>query len=455
MSPGDAVNDAKTENPENTTQPQSAFKSMATSESNTSYLSKKTFNIPLLKDNGSNYTAWKFCQTTVLRLRGLLTIANGTEKKPEPLTGADALIATFAQIAMNMDNGAMAEVIETLGAHEAWKRVIKQWEGKGMQSLSFLFQQLMSTKIEEEEDLTTAFNNIQSLTSKMKTLGEPISNLMLAQVLMNALPPSYAIISSVVSTSNQGSTVTSDMVIEAAYAEEKRRKAGVGLNAMFTQASKLNSRSKSQSNAKGKGKDKGPPCKNCAKTGHTKKECWGKGGNAEGTGPHQKRRAAKEAKEKALNAAPKSESAKVALTNNGNDSEPTLYALPATNNRSCASSWLLDSGASRHMTPNRHWFATYQSLSTPINIQVGNGNRIPAIGVGRVLVTLKNRQGQETKAYIKSVLHVPDLSASLLLVKELVDGGTDVMFKHGGAILVSNKGQGKEVGYARASGQLY
>ncbi|KAF8748810.1 hypothetical protein RHS01_10534 [Rhizoctonia solani] len=120
---------------------------MATSESNTSYLSKKTFDIPSLKDDGSNYTAWKFCQTTVLRLRGLLTIANGTEKKPEPLTGADALIASkvaehqklidqwdkrndkaFAQTAMNMDDGAMAEVIETSGAHEAWKRVIERWK---------------------------------------------------------------------------------------------------------------------------------------------------------------------------------------------------------------------------------------------------------------------------------------------------------------------------------------
>ncbi|KAF8689764.1 gag-polypeptide of LTR copia-type, partial [Rhizoctonia solani] len=474
MSPGDAVNDAKTKNPENTTQPQSAFKSMATSESNTSYLSKKTFNIPSLKDNGSNYTAWKFCQTTVLCLRGLLTIANGTEKKPKPLTGADALIASkvaehqklidrwdkcnnkaFVQIAMNMDNGAMAEVIKTLGAHEAWKRVIKQWEGKGMQSLSFLFQQLMSTKIEEEEDLTTAFNNIQLLTSKMKTLGKPISNLMLAQVLMNVLPPSYAIISSVVSTLNQGSTIMSDMVIKAMYAKEKQRKAGVGLNAMFTQASKLNLLSKSQSNAKGKGKDKGPPCKNCAKTGHTKKECWGKGGNAEGMGLHQKQHAAKEAKEKALNAAPKSKSAKVALTNNRNKSKPTLYALPATNNCSCASSWLLDSSASQHMTPNCHWFATYQLLSTPINIQVGNGNCIPAISVGCVHVTLKNCQGLETKAYIKSILHVPNLSASLLLVKELVNSSTNVMFKHRGAILVLNKGQGREVGYARALGQLY
>jgi hypothetical protein len=33
-----------------------------------SYLSKKAYDIPLLKDDGSNYTTWKFCQTTVLRL---------------------------------------------------------------------------------------------------------------------------------------------------------------------------------------------------------------------------------------------------------------------------------------------------------------------------------------------------------------------------------------------------
>lgn len=193
----------------------------------------------------------------------------------------------------------------------------------------------------------------------MKTLGEPVSDLMLAQIFMNALPASYAVVNTVIQTSHQHGSISSDSVVKAALAEEERRKKGLGLTAMFTHISKpKHSSGKSSANdSKGKKKkDKGPPCQNCAKPGHTKQECWAKGGGAEGTGPHQKRRA----------------------------SVSTIYALPAVDNRSSGNSWLLDSGASRHMTPNRHWFSTYQPLVTPVLIRVGDGNRIPAIGVGRI-----------------------------------------------------------------------
>ncbi len=97
------------------------------------YSSKKTYEIPLLKDDGSNYNAWKFRQTTVLRLRGLLEMVNGTDKLPDPLTGADAKDTakvkiyndevvkckkrdedTFAQVTLNMEDGAMADVMETV-----------------------------------------------------------------------------------------------------------------------------------------------------------------------------------------------------------------------------------------------------------------------------------------------------------------------------------------------------
>jgi hypothetical protein len=213
---------------------------------------------------------------------------------------------------------------------------------------------------------------------------------------------------------------------------------------MFSHASKPKAANfKASGSSKGKRKaDKGPPCTNCAKPSHTKQDCWAKGGGAEGSGPPQKRRAARQDKEKAKDASPKSESAKVASTNDVDDVS-TLYALPAVDSRSASNAWLLDSGASRHMTPHRHWFATYQALTTPVLIRVGDGNKIPAIGVGRILVIIRNRQGRESQAVIKSVLYVPALNANLLSVRELVEGGTDVLFrKNSGAVLVANQGQG-------------
>jgi biopolymer transport protein ExbB/TolQ len=80
----------------------------------------------------------------------------------------------FLQITLNMEDGVMNNIVDKTSANKAWTRIVERWEGKGMQSQSFLYQQLMSTKNKEEEDLTTRFNLIKSTVSKIKTLGESI-----------------------------------------------------------------------------------------------------------------------------------------------------------------------------------------------------------------------------------------------------------------------------------------
>src|SRR5207237_1399684 len=102
----------------------------------------------------------------------------------------------------------------------------------------------------------------------MKTLGEAVTDLMLVQVFMNALPLSYAIISTVIQTSTHTGLITPDMVVKAALAKEEQWKTGGRLTAMFAQAPKP--KSKKLSNPKGKKKAKGPQCDNCTNPGHTK-----------------------------------------------------------------------------------------------------------------------------------------------------------------------------------------
>ncbi|GAB1527628.1 hypothetical protein RhiTH_010804 [Rhizoctonia solani] len=164
-------------------------------------------------------------------------------------------------------------------------QIVEHWEGKGMQLLSFLYQQLMSTKIKEEEDLTTGFNLIKSTVSKIKTLGESISNFLLAQIIMNALPLSYAIISTVIQTSMQQAAITSNAICKAALQEEEHQQKGGGITAIKEQP-------------KREEKDLGPPCANCSKPGQTKQECWAKGGGAKGTGLQQRQQNSKQLKDK-------------------------------------------------------------------------------------------------------------------------------------------------------------
>ncbi|QRW23011.1 Retrovirus-related Pol polyprotein from transposon TNT 1-94 [Rhizoctonia solani] len=179
-------------------------------------------------------------QTTVLRMRKLLSIATGAEPAPSHLPAKKQKTASKCpNRPKKWRNGSSGTTRHSRKSpsyggwcHERHRRhnigeqsldaIIERWEGKGMQLLSFLYQQLMSTKIEEEEDLTTGFNSIKSTVSKIKTLGESISDFLLAQIIMNALPPSYAI----VSTSSRlyaAGTITSNAVCEAALQEEERQ----------------------------------------------------------------------------------------------------------------------------------------------------------------------------------------------------------------------------------------
>jgi hypothetical protein len=90
-----------------------------------------------------------------------------------------------------------------------------------------------------------------------------------------------------------------------------------------------------------------------------------------------------------------------------------------------SSAWLLDSGASSHMSSHRNEFIEYRTLDTPINISIANGSKLSAVGIGSVRITLPNKE----RVRIEEVLFVPQLDRRLLSVPSLVAKGLDVTFE--------------------------
>ena len=70
-----------------------------------------------------------------------------------------------------------------------------------------------------------------------------------------------------------------------------------------------------------------------------------------------------------------------------------------------SATWLLDSGASRHMTDDEPDFVEYENLTTPISITVANGQHLMAKGTESVRFVLENGR----TVMLKKVLHVPKL----------------------------------------------
>ncbi|KAG8492047.1 hypothetical protein CXB51_015709 [Gossypium anomalum] len=71
--------------------------------------------------------------------------------------------------------------------------------------------------------------------------------------------------------------------------------------------------------------------------------------------------------------------------------------------------WILDSGYSFHMCPNREWFSTYSSVEGGV-VRMGNDSSSKVIGIG----TIKIRIHDETIRTLSDVRYVPDLRKNLI-----------------------------------------
>lgn len=87
-------------------------------------------------------------------------------------------------------------------------------------------------------------------------------------------------------------------------------------------------------------------------------------------------------------------------------------------------SWLIGSGASRHMSKHKDSMMDYQAFKHSKPVAIGDGNTVEALGVGNMEVPLSN--GHVGK--LNGVLCVPKLDINLLSVGADVDQGLYVEF---------------------------
>ena len=77
--------------------------------------------------------------------------------------------------------------------------------------------------------------------------------------------------------------------------------------------------------------------------------------------------------------------------------------------------WIFDSGATCHMCNNKAMFSEVHSLCNPINVMLGDGRNLRAVGRGNVILTMKVHD--KTKCCtLHDVLLVPYLAYNLLSV---------------------------------------
>ncbi|GBM36848.1 hypothetical protein AVEN_82838-1 [Araneus ventricosus] len=106
--------------------------------------------------------------------------------------------------------------------------------------------------------------------------------------------------------------------------------------------------------------------------------------------------------------------------------------------------WLADSGASVHMTPQKEYFLSYESFSSPKDVKIGNNETMFAFGLGTVKVRMLV-SGKWENNHLSDVWFVPEVSRNLFSVSRAVDKGYDFKVDKNGCYL-SKDGRVRLVG---------
>ena len=93
------------------------------------------------------------------------------------------------------------------------------------------------------------------------------------------------------------------------------------------------------------------------------------------------------------------------------------------------SDWIIDSGASCHMTWEKELFHEYKELLGS-TVKLGDGRTVEAMGEGTVKVSVYRGDGKLHTLSMKNVLHVPELSCNVMSVRKITDRGFLITFKN-------------------------
>uniref|UniRef100_A0ABD2W186 Retrovirus-related Pol polyprotein from transposon TNT 1-94 n=1 Tax=Trichogramma kaykai TaxID=54128 RepID=A0ABD2W186_9HYME len=351
----------------------------------------------------------------VLTSHEVFDIVSGDEAKPAAL-GADATAAQTTQyetslkafvkkdglaqklIVTSMEKQPTMLILNCQSSKDMWDKLHAVYESKTDTSVHVLQQKWFSLKKDPADDIATHIAKIEDLCCSLKSMKETVSDSMMITKIIMTLPAEYNhFISAWDSVSSEQKTVenlTSRLIME----ETRHSNTEKSENALVSHSKNSNNQGSSKNSTQSKKRQQFQGnCRKCGKRGHKQRDCWHNKQDKERPS-HQNKN-----------------------TDEGNALIGTvLISRSCATNEDCSENWLLDSGASQHMTHHRDWFSTYTSFQNKIPIRLGDGHILYAAGKGNINVTVFDGNEWNSK-FLSDAFHVPDLTFNLFSMGAALD----------------------------------
>src|ERR1700744_753233 len=328
---------------------------------------------------------------------------------PEAQTAYNAYISNrnnksqkaAALIKLAVENGPLIQIKELKDAISIWDRLKELYEPKGFSSEFLLCKELFSTT------LSGCGNSIEAYLTRIKRLSDELSSRNLAipakvivAYALNNLTHEYehtvAIITQNLRTSDKDVELTA---IFSYLIDEARR-----LKSLEPQEMAM-----STSNTPKSTQNK-PKCIHCKKIGHTAEKCWKKNPNL----------IPKHLKAKKDQPAEKTSESTLLTQEEGQLAENEEIALSTTELHN-ENTWILDSGATRHICAYKSLFSELRPYHTTLSW--GKITKIPVNWIGTVKIQFESTS---RVAKIENCLFVPSIGLNLLSLGLLRQKGISI-----------------------------
>lgn len=283
--------------------------------------------------------------------------------------------------------------------------------------------------------MTEIFNELSVIGAEMNEEDRVVH-------LLASLPDSYSTL--VTALEARPDVPTMDTVIEKLVYEEQKSKDRTGNKSSSTEGAMNSSHHKK----------KGPRCYNCKRFGHYQQDCKQRDMKDHSSkSSHHSSSYSSRSKNHYRSANCVTSKRRPDDSSESDDVGLVIdHVMTAEASSTMNGKWILDSGATCHICSDRSRFVKLYPLKKNIDVKLGDGHTLEAVGEGTVVVHLK--YGQHTrKCSLYNVLYIPNFVYNIISVSKATKRG--ISFKFNDDTCVIRDTRNRVVTVATRVGGLY
>jgi len=417
------------------------------------------------KLNSTNYLDWKTLVKAVLREKNNAWQAVSETKPTDPADPNLALwekrdIDATSVITLTVDKHQLSLIRNCATAREAWLTLESAHQSKHSSSVLLQRGALYATKLASGQAMREHVEALRNTRDTLASIDSPVSEIDMATLLLHSVGDEYKPVVNAFALV-PAKELTFELVANELIRQEDLRSIAATPTANHA-AFVSHAPAPVMIQAAFAGRAESKLCAYCGRKGHEENVCWTKDRHQQEIAGMQ-HNASKARSSSNRRSRPSFyigftaivESKKVKEVQSMIHSERATNechaAAHATFANANSGEWLIDSGASSHISHDDSHMIDFEN-SADQEVVLGDGRATEIRGAGNINVLIPSSSNAYLPIKIKNVLHAPGLKVNLLSVARLTDSGLSVAFDTNSCTIKTKAGEVLAIAKKHADG---